>query len=346
MCIMGIIGIKTKWQAYKKMSLRVNCDSRLKSLEHLDVSSYENAKKSQSSWIWQQLKKMTVQEAVKIWLSTLSKSTKSNYTSGVKMLAEMGLFDPLMTLQVFAFVNHEAIIDQIKLVAHWAECTRQARAACYISFTGFLYRRTKGVIPKALANREGYGKTFYRVYDKVKTPAMSQAQWCLFLEELEKISPRECLIAKIMLQGGKRVQEVLSLQTDQIRWDRRKIEFTQAKMKGVKKTTVITYPKRVMERLKEYVGKRKGRVFITRTGKSVQLNRLTQTFAQAGRRAGVPFKVTPHVLRTSTVTYLKQQGFQDSDIMKVTGHASASMVASYDKTSQEINASERVQLVT
>ena len=51
------------------------------------------------------------------------------------------------------------------------------------------------------------------------------------------------------------------------------------------------------------------------------------------------FKVTPHVLRTSTVTYLKQQG----DIMKVTGQASAAMVCAYDK---ETNATERVQLLS
>ncbi|MCB0739349.1 MAG: integrase, partial [Bacteroidetes bacterium] len=173
------------------MSLTIKSDSGLKSLEHLDVSSYENAKKSQSSWIWQQLEKIIIQEAVEVWLSTLSERTKSNYRSGVKKLEELGLFDPLMTLQAFAFVNHEAIIDQIKLVSGWSECTRQARAAGYISFTGFLYRRTKGIIPRALANREGHGKTFYKVYDKVKTAAMSQAQWCVFLEELEKISPRE-----------------------------------------------------------------------------------------------------------------------------------------------------------
>ena len=288
------------------MSLTIKSDSRLKSLEHLDVRSYENAKKSQSSWIWQQLEKIIVQEAVEVWLSTLSERTRNNYRSGVKRLAELKLFDPLMTLQAFAFVNHEAIIDQIKLVSGWSECTRQARAAGYISFTGFLYRRTKGIIPRALASREGHGKTFYKVYDKVKTSAMSQAQWCAFLEELEKISPRECLIAKIMLQGGKRVREVLSLQIEQIRWDRRKIEFAQSKMHWMKKVTVITYPKTMMERLKDYVGERKGSVFVTRTGKPVQLNQLTETFAKAGRSVGVPFKVTPHVLRTSTVTYLKQ----------------------------------------
>jgi len=328
------------------MSLIVKSCNLLKSLEHLDVNSYENAKKSQSSWIWKQLEKITVQEALEVWLSTLSERTRNNYRSGVRRLGELGLFDPLMTLQAFALLNHEAILDQIKLISHWTECTRQARAACYISFTGFLYRRTKGMIPRALASKEGHAKTFYKVYDKVKTSAMSQAQWCAFLEKLEKISPRESLIAKIMLQGGKRVREVLSLQTEQIRWDRRKIFFTQSKMQGMKKSTVITYPKTVMERLKRYVGERKGRVFVTRTGKPVQLNRLTETFFKAGRKAGVPFKVTPHVLRTSTVTYLKQQGFQDSDIMKVTGHTSPSMVCSYDKTSHDTNATERVQIVS
>jgi len=328
------------------MSLTIKGEGRLQCFEQLDVSSYEKSKKSQSNWIWQQLEKISVQEAVEVWLSTLSPKTQKNYRSGVKRLEELGLFDPFMTLQAFALVNHEAIVDQIKLVYNWTECTRQARAAGYISFTGFLYRRSKGIIPRALANREGHGKTFFKVHDKVKTVAMSQAQWCLFLEELEKISFRECLIAKVMLQGGKRVSEALSLQTDQIRWDRRKIEFAQSKMQGMKKVTVITYPKTVMEKLRGYIGERKGRVFVTRTGKGVQLNRLTGTFAKAGRRAGIPFKVTPHVLRTSTVTYLKQQGFQDSDIMKVTGHASSSMVASYDKTSQEVNATEKIHLVS
>lgn len=271
------------------MSLVVKGEGSLKSLENLDVSSYEEAKKSQSNWIWQQLEKISVQEAVEVWLSTLSERTRNNYRSGVRRLSELGLFDPFMTLQGFALVNHEAIVDQIKLVAHWTECTRQARAARYISFTGFLYRRSKGIIPRALANREGHGKTFFKVYDKVKTVAMSQAQWCLFLEELEKISPRECLIAKVMLQGGKRMSEVLALQTDQIRWDRRKIEFAQSKMKGIKKITVITYPKTVMEKLRGYIGDRKGRVFMTRTGKPVQLNRLVGTFCESREKGRDPF---------------------------------------------------------
>jgi len=85
---------------------------------------------------------------------------------------------------------------------------------------------------------------------------------------------------------------------------------------------------------------------VTRTGKPIQLNRVAEMFKKAGIKAGMPFKVTPHVLRASTVTYLKLQGFQDSDIMKVTGHSSTMMVCAYDKTAQESNATEKVQLVT
>ncbi len=45
-------------------------------------------------------------------------------------MVEMGILDPLMTLQAFTLANHEAKIDQIKGFTNWAECTRQARAAC------------------------------------------------------------------------------------------------------------------------------------------------------------------------------------------------------------------------
>ena len=251
-----------------------------------------------------------------------------------------------MTLQAFALVNHEAVIDRIKLIHEWTECTRQSRAACYISFTRFLDRRSQGMIKRAQPNREGHSKTFFKVYDKVKTLAMTQSQWVLFLENLEEFSPRECLIAKLILQGGKRANEVLSLQTQHIDWARGKIVFEQSKTKGMKKSTVITYPQSVLDKLKAYLGDRSGIVFITRTGKPIMMTRLAQTFAKAGKIAGIPFKVTPHVLRTSTVTYLKQQGFQDTDIMKVTGHASSAMVCAYDKTAQEVNASEKVQLVS
>jgi len=315
-------------------------------IANLKIESFEQAKKLRDEFIWKQLDKATIQEAALHWFTTLSHRTAINYRSGMRKLAEMKLIDPSMSLQAFALINHDTIIDRIKLVPEWTECSRQARAACYISFTRFLSRRTEGMIKKATPSREGNSKTFFRVYEKIKTSAMTQAQWIRFFEALEEISPREALIAKVILQGGKRVDEVLSLQVSQINWERRKIVFAQSKTKGLKKETIITYPETIIQKLREYVGSREGYVFITRFSKPVKLNRLTTTFATAGKLAGLPFKITPHVLRASAVTYLKQQGFSDSDIMKITGHANSAMVHAYDKSSREDNPSEKVWLVS
>jgi integrase len=312
----------------------------------LKVYSFEQAKSLRDNLIWEELDKTTVEEAVILWLATLSHKTRVNYQSRMRKLATFGFIDPSITLQAFALVNHNNILDGIKLVHEWAECSRQARAVCYISFTRFLSRRTHGIIPRAIPNRESGSKTFFKVYEKVKTEAMTQAQWIRFLEELEKIAPRECLIAKVILQGGKRVSEVLTLKVDQVDFERRKIFFRQSKTKGLKKETVITYPESIMEKLRTYIGDRKGYVFVSRFGKPVDLRWLARSFEKAGKHAGLSFKITPHVLRASTVTYLKQQGFADSEIMKITGHANAGMVHAYDKSSREKNPSEKIWLVS
>ena len=76
------------------------------------------------------------------------------------------------------------------------------------------------------------------------------------------------------------------------------------------------------------------------------INQVAVTFAKAGKEAGIPFKITPHVLRASAVTYLKQQGFHDSDIMRVTGHATSEMVYAYDKSARSDNASKKVNLIS
>ena len=308
--------------------------------------SFEQAKSLRDNLIWEELDKTTVDEAVVLWLATLSPKTRINYQSGMRKLASFGFLNPSITLQAFALVNHNNVLDGIKLVPEWAECSRQARATCYISFTRFLNRRTHGIIPRAIPNRESGSKTFFRVYEKVKTEAMSQAQWVKFFEELEKIAPRECLIAKVILQGGKRVSEVLTLKVDQIDFTRRKIFFRQSKTKGLKKETVITYPESIMEKLRAYIGEKTGFVFISRFGKPIDLRWVAAMFAKAGKQAGLPFKITPHVLRASTVTYLKQQGFADSEIMKITGHANSAMVHAYDKSSRENNPTEKIWLVS
>ena len=74
----------------------------------------------------------------------------------MKKLAKHGLIHSSLSLQAFVLINHDAVVDKIKMDLFsnekWSECTRQARAACYILFTGFLSRRFQGMIKKAIPN--------------------------------------------------------------------------------------------------------------------------------------------------------------------------------------------------
>ncbi|SCA63446.1 Virulence plasmid integrase pGP8-D [Chlamydiales bacterium SCGC AG-110-P3] len=307
--------------------------------------SHAKAIELKTDAVWESLSKVSVEHAVLQWLDTFDEITQLNYSSGVKRLAELGLLEPSMNLQQFSLVNHSTIVDKIKLVPEWAEATKQARAACYISLTGFLDRRTEGLVKKATPSREGNSKTFFRVREKVSTNAMTRAQWIEFFIHLERLNPRDELAGKVMLQGGKRVSEVLQITSEDILWEKRQIQFAQAKTKGYEKYTVITYSERIMERIQSSLEGRQGHIFVTRTGAPVQRIQLARNFRKAGEIAGIPFRITPHVLRASAVTYLKNQGFPDSDIMKVTGHASAEMIHAYDKSSRDDNLSQKVNLV-
>jgi len=157
-----------------------------------NLETYEQAASFKANLVWKKLDEISVEEAISCWLPTLSPKTQLSYRSGIKKLIEFGWLNPLISLQQFALINHEGIIDRIKLFQDWAESTRQSRAACYISFTGFLSHRLEGVVKK------GNAKTFFSVYEKVKTHAMTQAQWILFFKELEKINPRDCLSSKLL----------------------------------------------------------------------------------------------------------------------------------------------------
>jgi integrase/recombinase XerD len=294
---------------------------------------------------WRELSSITIHQAFGAWILTIkNKNTRDAYTRAFAKFVDHKLLDPNWTLQALALLNGEAIVDQVKQLHEYSEATRQSRAAALIAFSRFLHRRTGGLIKRIVPSHEGTSKTFYRVRKKVATQAMSQAQWTAWLEHLKKISHREWLIARVTLQGGKRISETLALTSDWIDTANNRIRFQQLKTKGTLEETVITYPETVIRDLLTYLGGRQGLVFVTKGGRPVDRNAVAKTFVLAGERAKIPFRTTPHTLRASCITYLRMQGFPDSEIMGVTGHASAEMVAAYDKRSSEQNASAKVTL--
>ncbi|WP_348664174.1 site-specific integrase [Chlamydia vaughanii] len=299
--------------------------------------------------VWKELSNIPLSEAVLLWTSSLNNHTARSYQGSILALDKIGLISLKISLQEFALLNHNIVLDSIKQIpqtlATWSEGTKQVRAACYISLTKFLNRATSGIISIAQPSQQESNKTFYKIRDLVKTNAMNKHERIMFMEALEKINHRDWLIAQTLLQGAKRVTEALSITTDQISFEHGTISFSQIKNRGTSKTTIITYPQRFMKLIKEYIGNRSGLVFVTKTGNNVGLKQLAGTFAKAGLQANIPFKITPHVLRATAVTEYKRMGCSDSDIMKVTGHSSSKMIYAYDKSLRSENASKKVSLI-
>ncbi|MEF9520309.1 site-specific integrase (plasmid) [Chlamydia crocodili] len=312
-------------------------------LSHQEFLSIKNER------IWEGLRDILLYEAVCVWLSSLNNHTARSYKGSILALEKIGLVSLKISLQEFALLNHNVILDSIKQVpmkiVPWSEGTKQVRAACYISLTKFLNRATSGLISIAQPSHQESNKTFYKIRDLVKTNALNKIERITFLEALEKINHRDWLIAQTILQGAKRVTEALSITTDKISFENGTMSFNQNKSRGVSKITVITYPQRFMKLMSDYVGNRLGLVFITKNGKGVGLKQLAGTFAKAGIKANISFKVTPHVLRATAVTEYKKMGCSDSDIMKVTGHSSSKMIYAYDKSTTSENASKKVSLI-
>lgn len=289
-------------------------------------------KNSENARKWNSLRAAKIGTLAGKWLTTLeNKNTKLSYKGHLERLFNTRLVTKSTTLSEFTRINSNEILDKIKNQRNSLETTKQARAACFITFTKYLSRLTNGKIKPALPVKHGAAKTFFAVREKVKTKAINKDEYLLFRKELEKINKQHRVISDIILQGVKRVSEVLNIKINDIDFETKKITFKQSKTRGKDKKTIITYPEKTISELKELIDNReKGFVFIQNRNK-VQRTKLNVTFAEAGRNAKIEFKVTPHTLRATGTTILKGKGYTNEDISKMSG-TTPTMVSMYDKT--------------
>lgn len=312
-----------------------------------DTFSYTQALTLKNETVWQELSEITISKAAEFFLSKLSLHTKKSYTGAFTIFFDQGFIDPFCTLQQFSLYNMESILDKMKELIKGTESTKQARCACFMSFTRYLARKTQGMIRQAVPCKEHGSITFRKIRNNATTNALNEKEMNSFLKYLMKYSFREYLIAKTILQGAKRINEVLSSKINQIDWEKNIIFFKQSKCNELEKFTYIHYPKFFMEELKTYIKDRPidDFIFVTSQGKKIDWYHIYRTFLVVSERANISIRVTPHVLRASAITILSKKGYSIDQIMKVSGHTSSNSVAYYDKTPMEDNISKEVSLI-
>lgn len=317
----------------------------------LPIVSFRKAQELKLEAIWDKMAESSLIREFEIWLSEIQNtSTKRSYYTSINELIKYGFIDRAWSVQQYSVLSPDLIVDRIKTYkTPWSHRTREARIACFLAFTRYLSRKTEGVVRRGVPSRDGIAKTFSTKSKKVSTPSLTRKQLHDFLRELDLMNVRDGMIARLCVHGGKRISEVLSLTVDQIDFENQQIRFAQFKSKFTDDYTIISYEfngaKTTLESLKSYIGDRKDFVFVTAKGKPVQKTQVDRNFAIAGKRAGIHFRMSPHVLRATFVTLAKIDGFSDSEIMRATGHSSSEMVNKYDKRDLVDNATRKISLI-
>lgn len=278
----------------------------------------------------------SIQMCLESWFLVLqNRNTIKMWQSSFNRLQKEGLLDLSDSICSLYIKSHHFVFDGISRMK-CARATKQRILSAYISFTRFLEPRTKGLIKQAHAEKGSFSK----VRDKATTNALTVKQFRQLLDAFKKRNLRDWLFAGMLLQGAKRLREVMFLQTDQIEWDRRIIHFKQSKKRGMIEIIPIHFSEGFMQSLKEYVGNRTGLVFLNARNKVLDDNVVRKIFRRASQACNLPFVVTPHCLRVTRITQLCQENENERDILKITGHSSSDMIHYYDKTSREKNPSQ------
>jgi len=308
--------------------------------------SYRQAEIAKKETVWESLDKITLAQAVELFLKSFRKNTAVTYSWSFKYLFGRRFLEPGMSLKEFALMNLDARLDFIKERQTGAEATKQGRAAAFISLTSFLQRKTEGLIRKAVPNKEKGRKTFVKIREKTVYEALKQEELEAFLGALRGVSLRNYLVGAMQTQGAKRISEVLGARIEDIDWKEGKIRFRQKKSEVLEKETVVFFPVKFMEGLREYLqGREAGPVFITSTGKQMTKSDIQQIFTSAFRKAGIRKRGLSHLLRATTITELSRRGFRVEEIANLTGHADLKMVSYYDHSDLENNPSRRTNMI-
>ena len=315
------------------------------------MSTYTQALMVHEESLWTNLGKATILDAIQEYLTTIgNRSTHRAYKRQLfrifSMFASMGWPTFASSLQTLALSNPDTMLDFVKQRVTGSESTKQHYCATLLAFMRYLSRATASIIRAPTPKKGGENATFRKVRDKALTNALNQCQWLSFFRSLKETSQRDYLVAKMILQGAKRVGEVTAAQIDQIDWEKRQIKFKQEKSRGIERYTIITYPQDFLDELKSYLaGRLIGPIFVTRNGKPISQAHLHRSFSAAGRKANLPISVHPHCLRATAITYLSLQGYHSDEIMRVSGHTTPAAVIYYDKRSLEQNPTTEISLI-
>lgn len=171
----------------------------------------------------------------------------------------------------------------------------------------------------------------------IKAPKLKKAlPVILTKEEIKKLFDatrhvKSRLLLELLYASGLRVSELVNLKVQDLELDD-SIAWVREGKGG--KDRMVILSKNLIPQLKKYLKSREGYVFEGKNGplstRTVQL-----IVREAARRASISKQVTPHKLRHSFATHLRESGADLRVIQELLGHANISTTEIYTHVSSE-----------
>jgi len=131
-------------------------------------------------------------------------------------------------------------------------------------------------------------------------------------------NPRDRLVVRLMLATGLRASELAGLRRDNL-------EPKEGCLRVIGKgdyERILWVPLPLLREMRAYMKKHPGEhIFNTRNSTPVCTSYLRQLFALAGRRAGIPRRIHPHMLRHTFATELYTRTKNIRLVQRALGHA-------------------------
>jgi integrase len=166
------------------------------------------------------------------------------------------------------------------------------------------------------------------------------------------LATRNLAIVGCMVLAGLRRSEVLHLNLQDVQTAARTLRIVRGKGRDGGKTRTAYVPKQLAHMLRAYEEEREAAGYAIaepyfvghRTGKRLDEGAIRRLFETIRKKTGL--QVSPHVLRHTYVTLLRQSGVDDRVTMDLAGHSSLAMTQRYSAvfSGEHLEAADRLKL--
>lgn len=157
-----------------------------------------------------------------------------------------------------------------------------------------------------------------------------------------RLPRRERALVELLLGSGLRAHEVVMLCIEDVNLRERYI-FVEHGKRDRQRLTGIT--KAARDALRRYIGARKsGRVFLSDSlkrsehGRPLTVSGLRQVFIRLKQAKGLPFHVSPQILRASFAVHFLLNGGEEGDLQMLMGHSQMTQTLEYARAARQVKA--------